>query len=333
MKQSLHYKILRIITAVVATVGLAFLVPLSAVHAQSSGGAQGVRLSPAIIDLNGAKGMSYPLNIDVTNVTASDLEYTVALKDFGAKDETGSPQILNDSQMPPQVSMRTWISTVPKFTLASKKTKKVTVYINIPANAEPGGHYGVIQFSGKAPNLKSSGVGISASAGTLLLVKVAGAITEKASVASFNTELNGKSTNFFETAPVNLVTRIQNTGNVHVKPFGSIEVKDMFGSVVGTYPVNSSKSNVLPNSIRRFDNKVDGMFIGVFTATLTLGYGLQGQALEASTTFYVIPYKIIGTVILVIALVIFILRRVQKSYNKRVIKKYKNQQKNNDSKK
>lgn len=304
-------------------------------HAQSGSAAQGVELSPAIIELNAKPGGMYKLTIGVTNVTAGDLSYKVSIEDFTTKDETGSPKILRNSNLSPRISVRTWVSSfVPTFHLGSHKSIAATFAVNVPKNAEPGGHYGVIDFSGADTEVKSTGVGLTASAGTLLLVKVAGDVKEQASIASFYTADSSKESNFFENAPVNFVTRIQNTGNIHVKPFGSIELKNMFGSTVATLPVNGAESNVLPDSIRRFDNRYADYMIGLYTATLTVGYGTKGEAIMASTTFWVIPYKLIATILLVLAFVVFVFRRLQKAYNRRVIKKYQNtQQKNKDESK
>lgn len=308
-----------------------FLIPAKS-FAQSAGTAQGVQLSPSIIELNAKRGGTYTLTVEVTNVTAGDLEYRVSTNDFTSKNETGSPKILYDSSLPPQVSIRSWVASVPDFRLGSHKSAKIEFHVTVPRDAEPGGHYGVLDFSGSNTKIKQTGVGLTASAGTLLLVKIAGDVKEQASVASFYTENNGKASNFFEMSPVNFVTRVQNSGNMHLKPFGSIELKNMVGTIVATLPVNKIQSNVLPSSIRRFDNKYGDYMFGLYTASVTLGYGSQGQAIMASTSFWVIPYKLIATILLVLALIAFILRRLQVAYNRRVIKKYKNAQQKDNSK-
>lgn len=301
--------------------------------AQSSGAAQGIQLSPSMIELNAQKGGSYTLTVEVTNVTAGDLNYRVMINDFAAKDESGVPKILYSSNLPSQISVRTWISSVPSFQLHSRAAKKVTFKVLVPKDAEPGGHYGVLDFSGADTQIKSTGVGLTASAGTLLLVKVAGDIKERALIDSFYSASSGRAANFFESSPVEFVTRIKNFGNIHFRPFGSIELKDTFGSVVANLPVNETRSNVLPVSVRRFENKYSGYMFGRYTATITIGYGTKGEALMASTTFWVIPYRLIGLCVLILIFTAFIFRRVQIAYNRRVIKKFQNQQQENESKK
>jgi hypothetical protein len=294
--------------------------------------AEGARLSPSLIELNAQPGGTYKLTIQVTDVTPGDQAYTVSTEDFSAKNETGSPAVFIDPKLTPQVSVRSWISAVPSFQLGSQQSKTEIFNVTVPANAEPGGHYGVIEFSGTTPQLNGTGVSLSATTGTLLLVTVAGDIKEDATMASFYTANGSRETDFFENAPVDFVTRVQNTGNIHLKPVGSIIVKNMFGSTVATLPVNADHNNVLPNSIRRFDTTYGKYMIGPYTATVTLGYGTQGHAITATATFWVVPYRLIAAIIIVLILIIFIIRRIQKTYNKRVIKKFQKAQKDDTKK-
>jgi hypothetical protein len=293
-------------------------------HAQASNAnaAQGIEISPVLVELNGVAGGTYKVTIKVINVTSSKLFYSVLVNDFTAKNETGTPQTLLDSTLPDAASIGSWVTLPDGFTLESRESKTIDVTLTIPQDAEPGGHYGVIRFSGQAPDVDDTGVGLSASVQSLLLVRVDGAITEQAQILEFFSAADGNRTGVFEGSPVGFVTRIQNQGNIHLKPVGSIEVKDAFGSIVSTIPVNEEKSNVLPDSVRRFDSVVnEGWMFGYYTANLTIGYGTKGQALVSSISFWVIPYRIILIALLVILTLGYILKRVVKSYNKRIIER------------
>jgi hypothetical protein len=315
---------------IVFAVSILVLSGLATTHANaqatSAGAAQGLQISPALVELNATPGKTYTVTLHVTNVTASDLAYGTSADDFNAADETGTPHILLDSTLPSTVSIRSWIASIAPFTLRAGKSQVITAQITVPTNAEPGGHYGVLRFSGSAPELKDTGVGLSASAGVLMLIRVDGAITEKASLASFFSETNGTQSSFFESGPLTFVTRIKNDGNIHVKPIGSIELRDAFGGLVTTMPVNADKSNVLPSSTRRFEAQYNNTWMfGLYTANLTLGYGTTGQAITSTISFWVIPYKLILICLLVLATVIFILARMVRVYNRRIIAKSKNE--------
>lgn len=310
---------------VVAAIIAVGIVAPSGAQAQSVGDAsQGLEISPALVELNAEPGKTYTLKIKVTNVTVTKLTYTTAINDFTSQGEAGSPRILIDSTLPASASVTGWISALSGFTLDSRESRTLEATVNVPADAEPGGHYGVIRFSGRAPELEDSGVGLSASAGMLVLIRVAGDITESASIAEFFTAKKGDQTSLFEAAPIEFVTRIKNDGNIHVKPVGTIEVTDMFGNLTGTVSVNGdTKSNVLPDSIRRFETSLnpDGWMFGAYTANLTLGYGTTGQALTKTISFWVIPYKLIAVILVSLITLVFIASRLIKVYNKRIIAK------------
>lgn len=310
----------------VASIGSGLLAAKVSAQASNANAAQGIEISPALVELNAAPTKTYTVTLKITNVTGSDLSYTASVDDFGAAGESGSPRVIIDGTMPATASVKTWVETVPQFTLRSRESRVVTARIIIPANAEPGGHYGVLRFSGRAPDVKDTGVGLAASAGVLLLIRVDGAITEKANLASFFSEQRGDQSSFFEKGPLTFVTRIKNEGNIHVKPVGSIELRDMFGGLVTTLPVNADKSNVLPDSIRRFESSFDKSWMaGRYTANLTLGYGTTGQAITNTISFWVIPYKIILAVIFGLVTIIYIFSRMIKVYNKRIIAKSKHE--------
>lgn len=297
-----------------------------------NGDQQGLEISPTRVELNAAKGNTYTVKLNIRNVTVSDLDYTYSVNDFNAADETGAPHIIMDGNMPESASIKTWISGISDFSLKSKKFTTLNINIAVPANAEPGGHYGVIRFSGGTPDLENSNVGVSVSAGVLLLIRVDGIITEKASLASFfSARPDGKQSSFFETAPITFVTRIRNEGNTHVKPAGNIEVRDIFGGLVSRLGVGNGSSNVLPNSIRRFEAKLDKPWmIGLYTANLTMGYGSTGQAITSTIKFWVIPIRLIVIVLFILITLIYIFIRLIKVYNKHIIEKANTKNKNHE---
>lgn len=301
------------------------ILPDTSIFAQSGGG-QGVEISPALVELNAQRGGTYDIAVKVKNVTTTDLDYIVSVEDFNAKDESGSPQVLIGSDLPDSISIKSWVSSVDMFSLKSQESRTVNFKLTVPDSAEPGGHYGVLRFSGTDPQVSVSGVGLSASAGSLILMRVDGDIKEEATLESFITESNGSRSWLFEKSPVTLVTRINNSGNIHIKPVGNIEIKNFWGNIVQSIPLNETRSNVLPGSIRRFESTTssDWMF-GKYTASLALGYGNQGQAITSIISFWVIPYKIIAVGIIVLATIVYIMRNLIKAYNRRIIAKSKNE--------
>ncbi len=327
----------RVASLVLVTLSLLFFVNYqTSAQTNEANAAQGLQISPPRVELNAVKGGKYNIDLKVTNITASDLSYTSSIVDFNSSDrEDGSPNLVEDSTLSSTASIRTWVSNTPEFTLEARQSTTLRIEVSVPKNAEPGGHYGALLFSGKAPDIDTTGVGLSASAGTLILVRVEGDIKETADLASFFSAKDGSQTSFFENGPIGFVTRIKNDGNVHIKPTGNIELRDMFGNLVATMAVNEGSSNVLPNSIRKFESNYDGVWMfGRYTANLAIGYGTTGQAITKTISFWVIPYKIIAAVLLVIITAFFVLRRLIKVYNRRIIEKARKNEtnKNKDQK-
>jgi Na+-transporting methylmalonyl-CoA/oxaloacetate decarboxylase gamma subunit len=320
-----------VISSVILSLFLALVGP-SAILAHATDTGQGIQVSPAIVELYATRGKTYTINLRAMNVTDGSLTYNLSVKDFTASGETGAPHVIDNSNLPETASIKTWVSVDSSFTLGSHKEKNVDATVNVPINAEAGGHYGILNFSGSAPNIDTTGVGVTATTGVLFLIRVDGDIVEKADLASFFTSnSNGHQNSFFESGPINFAIRIQNIGNVHVKPTGNIEVRDMFGNVAGNISVNGATppSNVLPKSIRRFDVKMDKPWMfGLYTANLALGYGTTGQAMTNTITFWVIPWKLVLIVLLIIAVIIYLLKRMVRSYNKKIERRVLQQHEN-----
>lgn len=305
---------------------MASLMPVFAGQARAvdtSTKGQGMQISPVLVELNGDKGKSYKIKLNVLNVTTGDLVFSSAVNDFKSKDDTGAPEIILDGSLPPSLSLKSWISPIAPLRLKSKQTQTVEATVNIPADAEPGGHYGVIRFSGKAPELSDTGVALAASAGTLVLVRVNGEAKESLQFADLYTMQDGKPGGWFETGPVTLVEKIKNTGNVHVKPKGPAVIKNMFGQTVGTLDVNPDSANILPDGTRKFEQKYDKKWLfGKYSVSMDLAYGTTGQVLQGKLDFWIIPWKIILVVILLVVGLFFLFRWLLRRYNARIIAKH-----------
>lgn len=312
----------------------------SCVSAQYIGAnsAQGLQVSPTRIEINQINpGESRSFSVLANNVTASDLTYDSKVADFSASDETGSPNVTLDESLPNSISIKNWISGFPdEFDLKAHESKELNLQITIPIDAEIGGHYGAILFSGIEPEVDDNGVGLSATTGVLILVSVGDSseIKEAAELEGFYAAIGENQSWFFETSPVDFVIRIKNNGNVHIKPVGSVEITNMFGGVVEVINVNSQSSNVLPDSVRKFTSQTSSSWMfGRYTANLALGYGTQGQAITGTINFWVIPYKLILTIIIVLVTLVFIFKRLIKLYNKHIIEKSKHEEAKNHTKK
>lgn len=313
-----------ITTALTAVGGSAY-----AQQTSTYSGGNALKISPVRHDLTIKPGNSQTIDIYVQNLTKTKADLHPIVNDFTVKsgNETGQPDIiLDESKSAPTHSLKQFVAPLQDFSLQPNEQKDIKVKVAVPASAAAGGYYGAVRF---APVASSSdkNVTLSASVGSLVLVKVPGAIKEQLGIASFDARQNDNAGIFFtNNKNVNAVVRFRNTGDVQEEPFGKILLKDQSGKVIGAYEVNNTdpRGNVLPDSVRRFDVPLDklGTF-GKFTIEGNFGYGNGGQLLSAKKTFYVVPVLVIVlavAAILLLLFLIFVLPRLIKAYNRRIVR-------------
>jgi len=289
------------------------------------GQGNGLKISPVRTDLTIEKGGSRQVQLYVENVTAFPMNLKGVTNDFVASDdESGEPRIILDNdKSAPEDSFKSLISSLPSVSLQPQERKLVNITLAVPKTAASGGYYGAVRFiPDNGPGDKN--LSLNASVGSIFLITVPGNLIEQLKIESFDVLHNNSAGVLFNSGPVSIQTRFRNFGNVHVQPFGHIEVKDFRGHVIQTIEINSTqpRGNVLPNSIRKFINPVTATkLFGRYTVQGSFGYGDQGGLLLAKKTFYVIPYKYIAGVLLVLAFLIFVLPRLIRAYNRRIVQR------------
>ena len=308
------------VLALMMPVGSVFAATPSPSPAATPG--QGLEISPPVLELSANPGQTTTATIRVRNVSSGPLVITSRADDFGASGEDGKPKLLLDETSATRYSLKFWVAAIAPTTIAPQELKSVSFKINIPANAEPGGHFGVLRFTGAPPNLSGTGVSLSASVGTLVLLRVSGAITDSLKVQSFTAAQNGKVHSFFEHGPVDFSMVFKNDGSVHEKPEGVINVTDMFGHKVGSVAINPNGGNVLPGPIpRRFDGSLGNKSLfGRYTATFTGAYLDDNHRLVSKITFWVIPWKLLLLALVGLIVLIWLLRLAMKRYNAYIIR-------------
>ena len=313
------FGLLMAVFMVLSPAALAAPAPTPAGTATGSPG-QGLEISPPVIELSANPGQTVTANIRLRNVTKGELITKGRADDFGAgTDESGQPKLLLDETGATRYSLKFWVQNVPDLRLAPQELKTNVIKIVVPANAEPGGHFGVVRFTAIPPDLDGSGVALSASIGTLILLKVSGEVVSKASLAEFSAMQKGKKSSFFEHGSVDFVARVRNEGSVHEKVKGSIEVKDWLGKKVATIPVNEKGGNVLPDSVRKFEQSwSEKRLFGHYTAKMALTYS-SGKTLNGSLGFWVIPWKLFLLVLLGLVVVGYMLKIGIRRYNEHII--------------
>jgi len=279
---------------------------------------EGLTISPPISEFTIEAGQTVSKTIKLTNPTKNLVEVYPTTMDFKSKGEGGEPAFIQEEDQNTKFSLSKWISfTQSKVALTPEQVVEFTYKISVPQDAEPGGHYGAVFFVSQPPKAEpdKTQVSVSSMIGSLLLVKVPGDIKEQAKVKEFGTDRR-----LYLFNKVKFLTRVENTGNIHIKPKGEISIKGLFGEK-STITVNEQKGNVLPESIRKFENEWNksAILIGPYTAKLGLTYGEEGKQLADEITFWIIPWWFIVAIAVLVLLIIFLLWRRRRKRNRPVL--------------
>ncbi len=309
---------------------LLFLTPVLGGHAQIDPVGEGIKISPVKFEKTVFPGEVMTEILKVTNESDNPQDMRLFVKDFVAGDEFGKPKLLNPGEGEGYF-LSSWIKTdATSFNFAPREEKLVEFRVEVPTNAGPGGYFGALVVGTVAndPEVlsedKGAAIATSHQAAALLLLRVAGDADERAMVKDFKALKSVYGSPF----KVDFLTRVESLGNVHIKPAGIIEIYNMFGEKKAAIPFNNKGSNILPKSVRRFENEWAGKFgFGKYRAQLVLSYGLTAQeggsgkkTLDSVSFFWIVPWKIvIPSLVGIIALAVLLVAIVR-FYRNRAIK-------------
>ncbi len=291
-KKLLHLPLLLSVVVIGVIIGIGFI------KAQTNPPALVVH--PSNLEINLTPGAPTKGTIFLKNTTDKPVTIQTSIKNFTAQGEEGGVDLTSDNT---PFSMSSWVRITPeKIDIQAQQEVAFSYTITPPLSAEPGGHFGSIVFA-TIPSTVNAGAGsaISQEIAALILAKIPGNVKEDALVESLTTEKP-----FYEFGPVKFVMRVKNQGDIHVQPFGAIQVKDMLGNKVDT---TIPPTNILPNAVRKiFISYPHHLLIGKYTATIVASYGTKNQPLVGSVEFYAFPIRY-GIVLLVILIVLLLLRK------------------------
>ena len=288
------------LTAVILTGAILFLAPVFSI-AQS----RRIAVSPLSFEFTIERGGSDGDHVQVLNPSyEDDVTVDMRVEDMFPEGEEGRVILRSPEEDLEAMALSSWISFEPEeFSLEPRENKHVRFTIDVPENANPGGHYGGIVAGTGQSEIEGTGVGITQRIASLLLLTVSGEMEEDLSVVDFET-----SQNYYEYGPVEFNTRFKNEGTVHLRPDAEIIIEDLLGREVDR--VSIEPRSVLPDAIRRIgtDWNQYNLWGLRYTARVTGIYGEEGQPLESEEVhFWAFPWKY-GIAIFLL-LIFFILTR------------------------
>lgn len=303
--------------------------------------ANAITITPARFEISGNPGETLDQEMLLINETDATETFYSSFLNFEAQGESGTPAFVE-----PKEGLGTWMSTeISSITLVPGQQKIIPFKINIPANAEPGGHFAVIFWGTTPPAGGGSGVSVGAQTGTLVLLSVNGDVKEEAGLLNFNTV--GKIF-FYNTLPVSFEYRFRNDGGDRVKPQGKITIRNTVFFPTDYLNANPVEGNVLPNSTRKINvdwqkykhpedyEAPKGAFskfwsdvkyqwknfaVGLYSAKLSLTYGTEGHSAKKTTFFFVFPWQLVLVMLLVFIIVFWGGKKLIRRYNRFIIEK------------
>ena len=249
--------------------------------AQSLGG---ITVFPSITHLDLATDPP-EYTLTYVNNTNTEINLLLSVADFTELEDSYKINFLDAKDAANyKYSLSSWISFENKtLQLSPNEKKSVKVFID-KDRITKGGHYASILAEIVQPETKDQ-INVKAILSSLLFVR-----------ASTGKEIEDGKISLFEPLrdgidyPDSYILRFENNGNVHVVPYGLIEVFDPLGNLAGKGILNDGSLDALPESIRRYDTKVATyqkvLLPGIYTAKIQMHYGKTNQKLTASVKFF-----------------------------------------------
>ncbi len=269
----------------------------------------GLSVQPIKISQTMKPGDTISGKVLLTNASPEDVVVDLSIQDFVPS--AGSDSFNFVGRAEGVTTVRDWIKfDMPKdsFTFKEGDVREIPYTITAPKNAEPGSHFGVLFFKAVRATDANSSFKVGTQVGVLVFVTIPGKFQQKGTIKDFTVP------SFLQTGPVVFNMQFENTGTVHFEPKGTIEITNMFGSKVGSVPIEGYA--VLPTGIKKmaFTWHTVGLLLGKYSVVANV-YDTEGNVIStASASFMALPiwYAIICIVILVVLYFIirFLKRRV-----------------------
>jgi hypothetical protein len=327
----------------VLTISICLFAYLLISQAKAQEGNYDVTVTPVFFDLSVNPGGSIDERVRIKNNTNSPISVSVEVNKLTG-DETGELTITENDD----TDTLDWFSfEETTYDLPPLEWTNIPFTITVPEDAAYGYYFTINFKQAGVEETGETGATITGAAAVpvLLNVRKDGAIAE-ARLVDFSAE------NYInEYLPVEFNVKIENTGNVHIRPQGNIFISGNGQDNISTIDVNEGNGAIIPNTTRSFisywtngfivreTTTVDGEEVtkikinwnqltdfrfGKYTANLMMVYdnGERDMPIEESIAFWVIPYKvIIGGIILIIVVLLVARWMLRRYINKEVRKK------------
>jgi hypothetical protein len=324
---------LNYLTCSISVIALFLTVTLGVIYAQTPQTGIDLTVSPVFVSLVTNPGEPISSQVRITNNSNVAENLRVRLATFVTGDD-GAPKL---SDVPENDEFSKWIEfSEEQFKLVPNESKIVRFTIDPPKESALGFYYAIVftrDREGQDGDSPQALIAAAPAIPLLLEVKSPNARRELQMVDLKTDKL------FYEYLPTNFTVTIKNNGNIHAVPVGDIFIDSAYSEDIAVVPVNRGNGNILPGGIRSFAATWNDAFIyreavkdgdkttyqtkydfskankfrmGKYKANVLMIYdnGERDIPMEASISFWVIPWKILGGGLLILVLIFFGLKNM-----------------------
>ena len=305
-------------------------------HPSSAHAAEGFNVitSPLPIKISTAPGKTVKTELRIKNQGDNPEGIKVGLMKFGATGTSGTPDIYD---LGAKDTYGSWVHFAPQqFTAQPGVWNSITMTINVPSDAALGYYLAVTYSPAHQPGVPDTTT-LKGSVATLILLEVKTSNEKRdLQLVSFTA-----SHTLYEYLPATFNVKLRNDGNIFISPSGNIFI-NRGQSQIGTLDLNDAGGSVLPGTYRVFNvpwkdgfpryqerlvngkpipdshdvpkqslhwdfTQVNKFRFGKYSAKLLVVYdnGTNDVPMEASVSFWVLPWKIMLVLLVILALVGF----------------------------
>jgi hypothetical protein len=252
---------------------------------------ESILLSPVSKHYNVKAGSTTSDTFKVINDGKADYDFVVYARPYSVSDsdELYTPDFVSKAQ---NADAYKWVQFAqPSYHIPVGKTVDVAYTLRVPANATPGGHYGVL-FAETQANEQTSGnvVKRTKRVGAILYATVDGNVTTSGKFV-------GTDVPFFQfSAPLKIRQRVSNSGNTDFAVTSEVKVTDIFGGL--KYKASSNPS-VLPATTRAVNNAwTNPAWIGIYNVQQTAKF--LDTSHTSSSYVLLVPLWVYLTVVILV---------------------------------
>ena len=275
-------------------------------------------VGPTKTDLTLTPGKEQVVELMVTNRMGDRRLFNLSTEDVkGSTDPATTVVLLGDDRGP--YSLKDYLKfPEASFELGQGERARIPVTVKVPADAQPGGLYGTVIVTTTSlpakddPTIKQAGAKagsvIVSRIGSLFFITVPGGVEKEGHVKSFSVLPQGKKV-FTEEEPIHFQILFENTGSVHLNPYGVVTIRNMLGEEVGS--VIADPWFAFPKSLRLRELVWNTKYLfGYYTAEARINRGYDNKEDLMKVSFFVLPWKPVLLVLVVLLVVFFGIRGV-----------------------